>query len=83
MKILKEITREMLKVFLALLFFIAMYYPVLWIHQALEVQTIYSLTDSMKNNTFIYYLNFCTFLLGTMFIWRFRKILITKVSFTS
>lgn len=80
METIKEITGEIIKVFIALIFFIAIYYPVLWLHQKLGVGITFSLTDSVKNDPFIYYLNFCIFLLGTMFFWRFRKMLIDKIS---
>lgn len=77
MIILKAIRKELVKVSITFIFLVALYYPTLYIHSLLDVYTIFSTEESARNNTFIYYLSFCLFLITTITIIRIRKILIT------
>lgn len=79
MIILKAVRQELVKIFITFIFLIALYYPTLYIHSLLDVHTIFSTEESARNNTFIYYLSFCGFLIATIAVLKIRKILITHL----
>lgn len=77
MIILKAIRKELVKISITFIFLITLYYPTLYIHSLLDIYTIFSTKESARNNTFIYYLSFCLFLITTITVIKIRKILIT------
>lgn len=56
-----------------------LYYPILFIHSILNVYTLFSMSDSLRNNSFIYYLSFCAFMILMAIILEVRKYLINKL----
>lgn len=79
MIILKAIGGELVKVFITFIFLLALYYPILYLHEILGVHITFSTEESARNNTFIYYLSFCGFLIATIAVLKIRKILITHL----